>query len=299
MMKWLRNNIKFIISQSWKCSNAIFAVIGLAGMLANLDSLIFPDLKQWVRVLIGIGILFAIWFCVFFLCAIHYYRKEKVCILNVTNDHHVYAQYGDIFDCDTQEKIESKTKRNIIIPGNCCFDTIIDDDLVSSQKLQGQALQYLFETGSYTQETLNQFITNYLGDRKIPYTQLNKHQKRKGNLRRYPIGTIVKIPTNNDEIYWFIALTEFDENLHASIPNRAVYINCLQTMIDSISNLSQGYATYLPVIGGGLPEVSDNEQTILELIVKLLKINKDKINCDIHIVVRTSGKDDISIYNLG
>lgn len=297
-MKWLWNNISFLISKSWNWSNAIFAVIGLAGLLANVDSLIFPNKNQWQRVLIGIGILFGIWVCVFILCAIYYCRKKKICVYNATNDHHVYVQYGDILNCDRKQEQESKTKRNIIIPGNCCFDTIIDDDLISSQKLQGQAIQHLLDTGLYTQETLNQFITNELEKLGITYTQLKADQKRKGNLRRYPIGTIVKVPTNENEIYWFLALTQFDENLHASISDRVNYITCLQTVIDSISKLSQGYDTYLPLIGGGLPEVSDNEQIILELITKLFKINKDKINCDIHIVIRASGKEDISIYNL-
>ncbi len=297
-MKWLWNNIRFLISKSWNWSNAIFAIIGLAGLLANVDSLILPDANQWLRVLIGIGILFVVWICVFIICAIYYCNKKKICVYNATNAHHVYVQYGDLLNCDRQEKKEAQTRRNIIIPGNCCFDTIIDDDLISSQKLQGQAIQKLYETGSYTQETLDQFIKNELKKPGIKFTQLNSNQKRKGNLRRYPIGTIVKVPTNENEIYWFLALSQFDENLHASISNRADYITCLQTVIDSISNLSQGYDTYLPLIGGGLPEVSDNEQTILELITKLFKINKDKINCDIHIVIRASGKEDISIYNL-
>jgi hypothetical protein len=54
----------------------------------------------------------------------------------------------------------------------------------------------------------------------------------------------------------------------------------------------------MPIIGGGLPEISDSELTMLELMIKLINLNKDKINCDIHIVVRESGKTDIPIFSL-
>ena len=75
-------------------------------------------------------------------------------------------------------------------------------------------------------------------------------------------------------------------------------MNVLQRLIEYVSSRSQGFPVILPLIGGGLSEISDSEQTILELLLKVLEINKDKINCDIHIVIRDDGKEDISILGL-
>ena len=116
-------------------------------------------------------------------------------------------------------------------------------------------------------------------------------------MKRFPFGTIVRVDVNKNITYFLIALTEFNSDLHATI-KRENYIVTLQRLIEYISTRSQGYPTVMPIIGGGLPEISDSELTMLELMIKLINLNKDKINCDIHIVVRESGKTDIPIFSL-
>jgi hypothetical protein len=226
---------------------------------------------------------------------------EKICVLKLSNNHSVYVQYGDLFVkniiCD-KHGVPSAEIRNIIIPVNCCFDTIVDNDLISSRKIHGKAFCSLYNSAKYTQEILNQAIQDNLHSRNITYTTITTAEKRKGNLDRYPFGTVVEIPVSDEEKFFLLALTEFNSDLHAEIHNRENYMNVLQRLIEYISSRSQGFPTVLPLIGGGLPEVSENEQTILELLIKLINLNKDKINCDIHIVIRDTGKEDISILKL-
>lgn len=152
--------------------------------------------------------------------------------------------------------------------------------------------------GKYTQESLNQTIQNNLRSRSIPFQPIAASEKRKGNLERYPFGTVVEIPVSDEEKFFLLALTEFNSDLHAVIHNRENYIDVLQRLIEYISSRSQGFPTVLPLIGGGLPEVSESEQVVLELLITLIEFNKDKINCDIHIVIRSTGKEDISILGL-
>ena len=54
----------------------------------------------------------------------------------------------------------------------------------------------------------------------------------------------------------------------------------------------------MPLIGAGQSRIGNNEREILEYIIGLFKMNKDLIMSDIHIVVRNSGKDTISITGL-
>ena len=300
-MKRLWVNRRFLNKRSWQIAGSVYAVIGLAGLLANLDDLNFPSLAIGIRVIIGIAILFALWIVILLICCIYFIRKDKITVLNVLNNHHVFVQYGDLFS----EKIiygangmPSAEKRNIVIPVNCCFDTIVDDDLIAARKIHGIALNNLYGDGIYTQEGLNRYICENLQSRGIPFTELTINEKRKGNLKRFPFGTIVEVDVNKNITYFLIALTEFNSDLHATIKKRENYIVTLQRLIEYISTRSQGYPTVMPIIGGGLPEISDSELTMLELMIKLINLNKDKINCDIHIVVRESGKTDIPIFSL-
>lgn len=296
---WL--NRRHIGKISWHIAGSAYAIIGLAGMLADLDGLILPEIETWKRILIGISILFLLWILIFIGCCFFYSRLIKICALKVSNNHYVYVQYGDLFDkniiCD-KHGTPSAEMRNVIIPVNCCFDTIVDNDLISSRKIHGKAFCYLYDSGRFTPESLNQLIHNDLHSRNIQFTNLTVSQKRKGNLERYPFGTVVEIAVSNDEKFFLLALTEFNSDLHAEIHSRENYMDVLQRLIEYISSRSQGFPIVLPLIGGGLPEVSESEQTILELLLKVLEINTDKINCDIHIVVRNTGRENISIFGL-
>lgn len=295
---WL--NRRHIIKRSWQWAGSAYAMIGLAGMLADLDGLIFPELGSWKRVLIGIAILFGVWLFMIIGCCVFYSHTEKIRVLDLSNNHRVYLQYGDLFAknviCD-KHNVPSAPKRNVVIPVNCCFDTIVDDDLVSSMKIHGKAFSTLYNSGKYTPESLNHAIHDNLNLRKIQSKRITAVEKRKGNLERYPIGTVAEITVSDEEKFFLLALTEFDSDLHAYIHNKEDYMNALQRLFEHISSRSQNFPTVLPLIGGGLPEVCESEQVVLEFLLSIIKINRDKINCDLHIVVRNTGKEDISIFD--
>lgn len=65
---WL--NRKYLLRRSWQITGSVYAVIGLAGMLANLDELIFPTWDTWKRVLFGIVILFVLWLVILVGCCL-------------------------------------------------------------------------------------------------------------------------------------------------------------------------------------------------------------------------------------
>jgi len=246
-MKRLWVNRRFLNKRSWQIAGSVYAVIGLAGMLANLDELIFPSLAIGIRVIIGIAILFALWIVILLICCIYFIRKDKITVLNVLNNHHVFVQYGDLFS----EKIiygangmPSAEKRNIVIPVNCCFDTIVDDDLIAARKIHGIALNNLYGDGIYTQEGLNRYICENLQSRGIPFTELTINEKRKGNLKRFPFGTIVEVDVNKNITYFLIALTEFNSDLHATIKKKRK-LHCYTATIDRV------YIYEIPRISNG------------------------------------------------
>ena len=54
----------------------------------------------------------------------------------------------------------------------------------------------------------------------------------------------------------------------------------------------------MPLIGAGASDLQKNEKDILDYLIKLIQLNKNLINSDIHIVIRSSGKDSIGISGL-
>ena len=72
----------------------------------------------------------------------------------------------------------------------------------------------------------------------------------------------------------------------------------MQRMIEYCYSRSQGFPVVMPLIGAGQSRIGNNEREILEYVIGLFKMNKDLIMSDIHIVVRNSGKDTISITGL-
>ena len=288
-------NRVYILKKAWQIDGVIFGLFGLVGMLAPTDQILPTRWMLCIRCALSILVLFSIFVFTCILMFVWMKNHDKVQILRVQNGKHLFVQYGDIFDKSVTNDKWGKTsanKRNIIIPVNCCFDTIVDDDMIAKGKIHGKAVENLLTQMSL--EELDRKISDSLKGKN--YVEIDKDKKRKGNLKRYPFGTIVELDSIDDSKYFLVALTEFNDQLHAEIHNRENYLITIQKMIEYIEARSQGLPVVIPVIGGGLSEVSTSEQIILDTLIQIYKLNKDKINCDIHLVVRDECKDSIRIH---
>jgi hypothetical protein len=240
------------------------------------------------------GILLAIWVTALFINILIVGFKKKYKIFDVSDGHAVYVQYGDVF---SEEEIDDENKkRNIVIPVNRCFDTIVDDDLISSNTIHGKCMKQLYSAGIFTCDSLNECIQNNLMERNEPYELLERKDKRSGNLERYNIGTVSEVQVGIIK-YFFLGLTTFDKDLHAHVSDEE-YVLALMKMIIYNNKRSQRFPLIVPLIGAGAADMKKDEREILEYLVTLLKMNKGLINCDIHIVVRNTAKSRIPITNL-
>lgn len=111
----------------------------------------------------------------------------------------------------------------------------------------------------------------------------------------YDIGSVAEIKGLNNEQYFILGLTYFDNELRAHV-EKEDYIKAIASLVKYISERSQGFPTYMPVIGTGGADVgSANDLAVY--IVKTIELFKDKIDCDIHIVVRDK-EEKIGLMNL-
>ncbi|MCM1236960.1 MAG: DUF6430 domain-containing protein [Ruminococcus flavefaciens] len=290
---WL--NKLYIIKLATQWTSGIFAFLGLIGTFVSLSDLLSETLFFYQRVMISVAILLLVWALMCIFCAIYVFKKKRICLFEVSNGYHVYVQYGDIFDAN--EVILPQERRNIVIPVNRCFDTLVDDDLISSRTLHGMTMKKLYSEGLYTVQSLNDEIQKNLQIQNVESEIICKNDKRSGNLKRFPAGTVAEVKESAKCVYFLLGLSWFDEELHAHTSDEE-YVLSLMKLLEFCNTRSQKYPVVMPLIGAGASETKKGEREILEYIVKLIKINKILINSDIHIVVRDSGKESIAITGL-
>lgn len=300
--KWLQVNFTYHVEKAWGWFSAVMAVIGFLGTFTSVA--VVPEnwgLAKKITVSLLILILFYL-VCFLFFCIYSYLKKEY--LVYEINKHKVYVLYGDVFS--GQFIRGENKKRTIVIPVNRCFDTIIDDDLISRERLHGIAMERLYHTLDqdgqplFTTDSLNQHMQKQLQDKHIAATRittLNAIKKRKGNLKRWPVGTITEVKESDDLQYFFLGLTTFDSQLHANITEKE-YVLALTEMLLYCNQRAQGYPVVLPLIGTGAANAEKNERIALEYIVHLLKLHRNLIGNDFYIVVHDREKDHIPITNL-
>lgn len=288
-------NRKYIAKLATCWTTGIFAFLGLIGTFASLSDLLDSSLSVQRRIGISIGILAGIWVISFLLCAVYTYRRRRIEVAELNNGHHIYVQYGDVFS--EAEVLEPQKRRNIVIPVNRCFDTLVDNDLVSASTLHGIAMNRLYRENGFDPNTLEDAIKNNLNLQEVSYDKLSINDKRKGNLRRFSAGTVAEIKISEQCTYFFLGLSKFDKNLKA-FTSEEEYVLAMMRLLEFCNERSQQFPVVMPLIGAGLSRTKKSEKDILNYIVGLVKMNRELINYDLHIIVRDNGKESIAIIDL-
>ena len=289
----IRINRQVILRRAWTWTGIAMTVLCFMALFVPMTGLIPEEWHIVCKVLIGCVAFFILFVLLAFASAVRVLFTNKVCVLTKAG-HHVYVQYGDVFSPEVVGKGYSD-KRKIVINVNRCFDTIVDDHLVSHNSLHGQLFQRFYDEGKFDEESLNKTIQDSLAGK--PYQLLTTAVKPKGNLRRYEAGTVAELKDDDQVSYYLLGISTFDENLNAQtiMPD---FVNSVQRLIEFCNQRAQGYPVVLPLLGSGLSRTGLELSEILHYLVSAFAINKDIINCDFHIVVWDKQKDLVPIDNL-
>lgn len=285
-------SLGFIAKKASELTAAIYAVAGLVGLLVSFEGLFSDSDSFWYKLLISVAILAGTWILCALVLAIRVGCQNKKKVVEGNNGKAVYVVYGDIFD----SKIVKNQKRYIAFAANRCFDTIVDDNLISATTVHGMAFNRLYNKGQYTATTLNTALQAAI--RGTPtYEMLTSVQKPSGNLKRYEVGTYANLPIDNNLNYLLLGLSCFDSNLNAQT-SKQDYVLALQKMIESFDKEAQGYPVLVPIIGTGKSRADLREREALEYMIEAFRINLAKITSDVYIVVYESAKNRVSIADL-
>ena len=155
----------------------------------------------------------------------------------------------------------------------------------------------LYRENGFDPNTLEDAIKNNLNLQEVSYDNLSINDKRKGNLRRFSPGTVAEIKISEQCTYFFLGLSKFDKNLKASTSEEE-YVLAMMRLLEFCNERSQQFPVVMPLIGAGLSRTKKSEKDILNYIIGLVKMNRELINYDLHIIVRDNGKESIAITDL-
>lgn len=291
MKNLIKNNLKYL---SKKALHVSFAISTIASIYEIAIGKIIDNESSILKSIVVLIIVFAgLYLISFFILSIWLYFRKNIEVFS-TDKHSVYVHFGDLFNNDiVNNKSEHK---NIVVNVNRCFDTIVNDKLISEKTLHGIVFKELYDKKRYTEETLQTAIFDSLEG--FDFIDIQKGEKPQGNLKRYNIGTIAKIDDTNTTSYYLLAMSTFDKNLNAHT-SKEDFVLAIQRLIEYCDKNSQGFPVLMPLLGSGMSRTGlDNYSDILQYIINSLRMNKDILNCDFHIYIRPQDKQKINFKYL-
>lgn len=288
MINRIKNNIKYIFTRFTLIVSIVFALISGVQMFIDWDNIGIDDTKNKLAILLGIlmlcGIISIIW-GIFFANKITIYSEDDV---------EIEVRYGDLMKIAFPRK--RKKDKIVVIAVNRCFDMVVNQDLIFEGSVHGQFLKrYIRDDSERT--IFETAIKKSLADFDYEPVQLERSNKRYGNLDRYPLGFIARINGENGVTFFLLALTEFDKDCRAQC-DKHQYVECLLRLFEYYDSHGQGMELYLYPMGTGMARTGLSKKEALEATVMLTKVSKEHLKSKTTIVVDKRCKNEISITDL-
>ena len=270
---WINKSAIFKLACTY--TGVVFTFWGFVSLFEPLNGVFQDDASFVCKLLIGILVLLAVFIISAIAVCWKVLHSNEVCLGESSTRNSVYVKYGDMYSPDIVEK-GYNGKRAIVVSVNRCFDTIVDDHLVSHNTQHGQVFQKLYDSQKFTPDSLNRTISDILR-RDTAYEDLTVEIKPEGNRKRYNVGTTVNLQIDDNLSYYLLGLSYFDEHLNAQT-SKADFALAVQKLIEFCNQNAQGYPVILPLLGSGLSRTTIGLNDILHYLVDAFAINKGIYN---------------------
>lgn len=274
------------IKRATACFLQVFAVVGIVGLFVPLDNVFFVEVEIFYKILYVSLCLIIIYCIVYVGVNLLYFFIQLFCnkleISELGNGKKLHILFGDILGDEITNKAE---RTNIVIPFNRFFDIKVDDSLISRKSLHGMLVEKLLSSDKYDEKLLGQTIRKALQrSSNHNYQKALVTNKDFGNKYIYPVGAVACLPGIHNEFYLCFGLSKF--NQENAVTTQTEYIHALNHLVVRISELSQSYPVYIPLIGTGLSRLGLSYELALNILIQIIELHKSKITCDVYIVLK-------------
>lgn len=174
--------------------------------------------------------------------------RREVEIPNPGNDTRILIKFGNLFAEDGWKAIGV----------NDFFDSIVDEDLVSSQSLHGYVLKtYWHENRSDWDKQISSSLRHQEGVRE---------RRSKGNQLRYEIGATGRACAK-DQKFLFVALGKTNATDNVTSANAELLIKAVRGMVCEARAACSLEPLIIPLMGSGLARVGIKNSVLVDLIV--------------------------------
>ena len=177
----IKNNIKYIFNQFTLIVSIVFGVISGIQLFVGWESIGINNIKYKITALLAILVI-----CGFFSLILGTFFSNKRTIYS-KDEVEIEVKYGDLMEIAFPNKM--RENRIVVIAVNCCFDMIVNQDLIRENSVHGQFIKRyahddieLSDLNNMIEKSLNEFDYNFI--------QLDRSDKRYGNLKRYPLEPV-------------------------------------------------------------------------------------------------------------
>lgn len=294
MWERFKLNRRIILKKAGAWTASVYAVLGFLAAFVSLEEILtsLGIIEMWRKVLVSALVLLVVFLICLIISSFRVLHNKKVKVLTSANGYSLYVIYGDLFSFVP----DADKRRNVCFAVNRCFDTIVDNKLLSAETVHGKAFKELYNTGVFTPDSLNDAIQDAV-THGAKYEMLTAEEKPSGNLKRYEVGTGADLAVSDNLHYFLIGLGKMDVNLRNSAEN-AEYCMAIQKMIEFCDTYSQGYPVLMPIVGAGRTRLGQDPKELLKYLIQSFAINSKRLSSDVYIVLRESDKENISIADL-
>jgi hypothetical protein len=208
------------------------------------------------------------------------FLRREVEIPNPGSDTKITVKFGDLF-------AERGWKA---IGANDFFDSIVDEDLVSSQSLHGHVLNtYWLDNREDWEKQVSASLRSQQGQRE---------SRSKGNRLRYPIGTTVRVCTDEKK-FLFVALGETNSADNVTSANAEMLIRAVRGMVVEARAACSMEPLVIPLMGSRLARVGIKNSVLVDLIITAVieESRQGRVTDEIKIVLPEDKAHQINLKN--
>lgn len=290
MLRRVKINLKYILSKLTIIATSVFSFLSIIQLFFDWHTLGIDDCNINAKLII---LTVSVLICIIIALVWGLISSKALTILSKDNVK-VIIKYGDLMKIAFPKK--KQQERIVVIAVNCCYDTIVNDDIIHEGSVHGQFLNKYVDSDR-KRHMLDAEIEKSLNSFGFDYKEISKTDKREGKRKRYPLGSVARIKGQNGVTFFLLALTQFDVNCNAHC-DKHQYFDCMLKLFEYYDKHGQGKELYLYPMGTAMSRTGMTQEEALQSIVLLTKISKNYLKTKTTIVVDEKCKNELSITNL-